>query len=128
MFYILRGQLIFTLKMGIAFANNADPDERPQSAAFHNLGLRGLQMYLLWGSGLQRVNTCWVVMKLFEHEATRLRVETSSEGQATVNVIKQTCVHHYSCILHDSTNPNRTGNATKVAFFLHWISYIVKPV
>ena len=32
------------------------------------------------------------MMKLFEHEATRLSVETSSEGQATVNIIKQTCV------------------------------------
>ena len=37
-------------------------------------------------------NTCWVVMKLFEHEAIRLSVETSSEGQASVNVIKLTCV------------------------------------
>ena len=38
------------------------------------------------------MSICWVSREVFEHEADWLSAQTSPEGLASVNVMKQTCV------------------------------------
>ena len=41
------------------------------------------------------INICWVLRKLFKHEAVRPSVQTSTEGPGKCKCMKQTCDPYY---------------------------------
>ena len=95
--------LLFYFSMKIVLASRIAPDGTPRFAASH-LGLFCLLMShkqdarLIWVNnigiihGLSCINICRVSRKLFELQAVRPRVHTSSEKLEIVNAMKNTCM------------------------------------